>query len=72
MPFNTLREHYGAQFYLPNPDGSAAGFYRIHPVKLFDGAAYGQVLQYLSDSGTWDTSVHRDLAALKERLIPIK
>lgn len=59
-----------AQFYLPNPDGSIALYYRITQVKFNDGTV-GEGLQYLSSFGVWQGSFDNDRAGLMKKLIPL-
>jgi hypothetical protein len=70
MAYDIIAASYGAQFYLPNPDGSAAGFYRIHPVPINDGTV-NKSLQFLSHTGSWVGSVEPDREAFMKRLISI-
>jgi hypothetical protein len=70
MDLKELAKSYGAEYYLPNPDGSLALLYRFAKVKRNDGTV-SHTLQYLSHAGIWMGSMDNDKAALIEKLVRI-
>lgn len=60
-----------AQYFLENPDGSIALFYRIDIGTFNDGSSY-EHLQYLSSFGVWMGTMERDPEKfIKDKLIKI-
>lgn len=61
----------GAQFYLPNPDGSVGLYYRWTKVQRNDGT-YHTGLSYIGYAGGWQGSMERNQEEfVKTRLIAI-